>query len=163
MTCRLCTGCNGCSTYYFVYNDSTISYITASPLGVKQQDSCDVTRLLLMPDGNEHNLKVKNPNSAAGSSATAISASASGSSKKEIVNPKVIIHQRFDDKAHYCVEEVQESPSNGCPGLAIPQKGPCLYRCSLELPEFTVMSDVCKRKKDLMQSAAEKALEQWKL
>ncbi|KAI3741438.1 hypothetical protein L1987_59111 [Smallanthus sonchifolius] len=82
------------------------------------------------------------------------------SSKKEIVNPKAIIHQRFGDKARYNVEEVQDSPSNGCPGLAIPQKGPCSYRCSLQLPEFTVVSDVFKRKKDAMQSAAEKALEQ---
>ncbi|KAM0072110.1 hypothetical protein Hdeb2414_s0001g00032751 [Helianthus debilis subsp. tardiflorus] len=82
-----------------------------------------------------------------------------GSSKKEIVNPKAIIHQRFGDKARYNIEEVQDNSSNGCPGLAIPQKGPCLYRCNLEHPEFSIVSDVFKRKKDAMQSAAEKALE----
>ncbi|KAM0072117.1 putative la-type HTH domain, methyltransferase type 12, HEN1, double-stranded RNA binding domain 2 [Helianthus debilis subsp. tardiflorus] len=82
-----------------------------------------------------------------------------GSSKKEIVNPKAIIHQRFGDKARYNIEEVQDNSSNGCPGLVIPQKGPCLYRCNLELPEFSIVSDVFKRKKDAMQSAAEKALE----
>ncbi|KAJ0928132.1 hypothetical protein HanRHA438_Chr04g0190651 [Helianthus annuus] len=82
-----------------------------------------------------------------------------GSSKKEIVNPKAIIHQRFGDKARYNIEEVQDNSSNGCPGLAIPQKGPCLYRCNLELPEFSIVSDVFKRKKDAMQFAAEKALE----
>lgn len=83
-----------------------------------------------------------------------------GSSKKATLNPKAIIHQRFGDKARYIVEEVQDSSSNGCPGLVIPQKGPCLYRCNLQLPEFSVVSDVFKRKKDAMQSAAEKALEQ---
>lgn len=81
------------------------------------------------------------------------------SSKKENVNPKAVIHQRFGDKARYNIEEVQDNSSNGLPGLAIPQKGPCLYRCNLELPEFSVVSDVCKKKKDAMQSAAEKALE----
>lgn len=81
------------------------------------------------------------------------------SSKKEVVNPKAIIHQRFGDKARYNIEEIQEFSSNGCPGLAIPQKGPCLYRCCLQLPEFNVVSDIFKRKKDAMQSAAEKALE----
>ncbi|KAD3069013.1 hypothetical protein R6Q59_016995 [Mikania micrantha] len=82
-----------------------------------------------------------------------------GSSKKEVLNPKAIIHQRFGDKALYNIEEVQDSSSNDCPGLAIPRKGPCLYRCSLQLPEFSVESDIFKRKKDAMQSAAEKALE----
>ncbi|KAI3681206.1 hypothetical protein L6452_35991 [Arctium lappa] len=79
--------------------------------------------------------------------------------KKLAVNPKTIIHQRFGDKAHYNIEEIQESVSNGCPGLAISQKGPCLYRCRLQLPEFFVMSEIFKRKKDAMQSAAEKAVE----
>ena len=82
-----------------------------------------------------------------------------GSSKKEVVNPKAIIHKRFGDKARYNVEEIQEFSSNGTPGLALPQKGPCLYRCTLELPEFSVMSDIRKRKKDAMQSAAEKSIE----
>ncbi|XP_071698124.1 small RNA 2'-O-methyltransferase [Rutidosis leptorrhynchoides] len=82
-----------------------------------------------------------------------------GTIKKEVVNPKAIIHKRFGNKAIYNIEEIQEFASNGCPGLALPQKGPCLYRCSLELPEFTVVSDIFKRKKDATQSAAEKALE----
>lgn len=82
------------------------------------------------------------------------------SSKKEVVNPKSIIHNRFGNKACYNIEEIQEGSSNGLPGLAIPQKGPCLYRCSLQLPDFTVVSDIFKRKKDAMQSAAEKAVEQ---
>ncbi|KAJ9565629.1 hypothetical protein OSB04_001595 [Centaurea solstitialis] len=80
-------------------------------------------------------------------------------SKKAVVNPKTIIHQRFGDKAHYNIEEIQESGSNGCPGLVVSQKGPCLYRCCLQLPEFSVVSDIFKRKKDAMQSAAEKAVE----
>ncbi|CAL5372814.1 unnamed protein product [Camellia sinensis] len=56
------------------------------------------------------------------------------------------------------VEEVQESTQNECPGLAIPQKGPCLYRCCLQLPEFSLVSETFKRKKDAEQSAAEMAL-----
>lgn len=81
--------------------------------------------------------------------------------KKEVVNvnPKAIIHQRFGDKAHYNIEEIQEFSSNGCPGLVITQKGPCLYRCCLQLPDLSVVSEVFKRKKDAMQNAAEKALE----
>ncbi|KAG8365669.1 hypothetical protein BUALT_Bualt18G0130400 [Buddleja alternifolia] len=79
--------------------------------------------------------------------------------KKSSMTPKAIIHQRFGDKACYKVEEVQDSDQNGCPGLAIPQKGPCLFRCTLQLPETIVVSDTCRRKKDAEQSAAEKAIE----
>ncbi|KAK2981402.1 hypothetical protein RJ640_017990 [Escallonia rubra] len=79
--------------------------------------------------------------------------------KKTSLTPKAIIHQRFGIKACYKVEEVQDSDPIGCPGLAIPQKGPCLYRCSLQLPEISVLSDTFKRKKDAEQSAAEKAIE----
>ncbi|KAL7102584.1 hypothetical protein ACP275_08G128900 [Erythranthe tilingii] len=80
--------------------------------------------------------------------------------KKPSLTPKAIIHQKFGDKACYKVEEVQDdSNQNGCPGLAILQKGPSLYRCTLELPETTVVSDTCRRKKDAEQSAAEKAIE----
>ncbi|KAJ6301357.1 hypothetical protein OIU77_015630 [Salix suchowensis] len=79
--------------------------------------------------------------------------------KKTVVTPKAIIHQKFGNKACYKVEEVKEdSAQNGCPGLAIPQKGPSLFRCRLELPEFTVVSDICKKKKDAEQSAADLAL-----
>ncbi|KAL3631590.1 hypothetical protein CASFOL_024574 [Castilleja foliolosa] len=79
--------------------------------------------------------------------------------KKSTMTPKAIIHQRFGDKASYKVDEVQDSPQNVCPGLAIRQKGPCLYRCTLHLPDTIIISDTCKRKKDAEQSAAEKAIE----
>ncbi|KAK6797161.1 hypothetical protein RDI58_004863 [Solanum bulbocastanum] len=80
--------------------------------------------------------------------------------KKLPFTPKAIIHQRFGSKACYTVEEVQEVVQNGCPGLVIPQRGPCLYRCSLQLPEFSVVSEAFRRKKDAEQSAAEKAIQQ---
>ncbi|XP_016443271.2 small RNA 2'-O-methyltransferase-like isoform X1 [Nicotiana tabacum] len=79
--------------------------------------------------------------------------------KKSPFTPKAIIHQRFAAKACYKVEEVQEVAQNGCPGLVIPQKGPCLYRCTLQLPDFSVVSETFKRKKDAEQSAAEKAIQ----
>lgn len=79
--------------------------------------------------------------------------------KKPILTPKAIIFQKFGSNACYKVEEVQEATQNECPGLAIPQKSPCLFRCSLQLPELTVVSEAFKRKKDAEQSAAEKALE----
>ncbi|CAN4081978.1 unnamed protein product [Withania somnifera] len=79
--------------------------------------------------------------------------------KKSPFTPKAIIYQRFGTKACYKVEEVQEVVQNGCPGLVIPQKGPCLYRCTLELPEFSVVSEAFRRKKDAEQSAAEKAIQ----
>ncbi|KAM7505770.1 hypothetical protein LguiB_004674 [Lonicera macranthoides] len=79
--------------------------------------------------------------------------------KKTTLTPKAIIHQRFGSNACYKVEEVEESNPNGCPGLAIQRKGPCLYRCFLQLPEFSVVSETCKRKKEAEQSAAEKAIE----
>ncbi|XP_019086697.1 PREDICTED: small RNA 2'-O-methyltransferase [Camelina sativa] len=78
---------------------------------------------------------------------------------KRTPTPKSIIHQKFGAKASYRVEEVYDSSQSGCPGLAIPQKGPCLYRCHLELPDFSVVSNVFKKKKDSEQSAAELALE----
>ncbi|TQD68954.1 hypothetical protein C1H46_045513 [Malus baccata] len=73
--------------------------------------------------------------------------------------PKAIIHKKFGSTACYKVEEVHEPPQNGCPQLAIMQKGPCLYRCTLQLPEVTVISGTFKKKKDAEQSAAELALE----
>ncbi|PHT55601.1 hypothetical protein CQW23_04087 [Capsicum baccatum] len=79
--------------------------------------------------------------------------------KKSPFTPKAVIYQRFGTKACYKVEEVQEVVKNGCPGLVIPQKGPSLYRCSLELPEFSVVSEAFRRKKDAEQSAAEKAIQ----
>ncbi|XWS11515.1 hypothetical protein CRYUN_Cryun37aG0004700 [Craigia yunnanensis] len=79
--------------------------------------------------------------------------------RKPTLTPKAIIHQKFGNKASYNVEKVEEPTQNGCPGLAILQKGPCLYRCSLELPDFSVVSGSFKKKKDAEQSAAQMALE----
>lgn len=81
--------------------------------------------------------------------------------KMSSLTPKAIIHQKYGDKACYKVEEVPVSPENGCPGLAIRQKAPpCHYRCTLTLPETTIVSDTCNRKKEAEQSAAEKAMKQ---
>ncbi|GER26061.1 small RNA 2'-O-methyltransferase [Striga asiatica] len=79
--------------------------------------------------------------------------------KKAPLTPKAIINRKFGDKACYKIEEVQDSSGNVCPGLAISRKGPCLYRCTLHLPDATIVSDTFKRKKDAEQSAAEKAIE----
>ncbi|GAB4840701.1 hypothetical protein Ancab_021468 [Ancistrocladus abbreviatus] len=79
--------------------------------------------------------------------------------KKATLTPKAIIYQKFGDKASYTIEEVHESSQNGCLGLAIPQKGPCLFRCYLQLPEFSVVTATFKRKKEAEQSAAEMALQ----
>ncbi|KAM3748851.1 hypothetical protein ACB098_05G139000 [Castanea mollissima] len=79
--------------------------------------------------------------------------------KKTNLTPKAIISQKYGNKACYKVEEVQESSEKGCPGLAIPQKGPCRYRCILQLPEITIESGIFKRKKDAEKSAAEMAIE----
>nr|GLL49072.1 small RNA 2'-O-methyltransferase [Ipomoea trifida] len=79
--------------------------------------------------------------------------------KKPTPTPKSIIHQKFGSTAVYRVEEIQDYTQNGCPGLCISQKGPCLYRCTLTLPECSIVSDICKRKKEAEQSAAEKAIE----
>ncbi|KAM5587448.1 small RNA 2'-O-methyltransferase-like [Rosa sericea] len=83
--------------------------------------------------------------------------------RKTSCTPKAIIHQNFGPNACYKVEEVHESAENGCPGLAIVQKGPCLYRCTLQLPEITVVSGIFKKKKDAEQSAAELALEKLRI
>ncbi|KAL3512918.1 hypothetical protein ACH5RR_025635, partial [Cinchona calisaya] len=85
--------------------------------------------------------------------------SAAAAAKKSSLTPKAIISQKFGKKAFYKVEEVEESSQNECPGLAIQQKGPCLYRCSLQLPELSVVSETFRRKKDAEQAAAEKAIE----
>ncbi|XP_057544786.1 small RNA 2'-O-methyltransferase [Amaranthus tricolor] len=83
------------------------------------------------------------------------SPSSSATMKKPTLTPKAVIYQKFGDKARYKIEEVQEeSPQNGCPGLAIPQKGPSLFRCYLKLPELSTVSQPCKKKKEAEQSAA---------
>ncbi|XP_028759336.1 small RNA 2'-O-methyltransferase [Neltuma alba] len=78
--------------------------------------------------------------------------------KKTTLTPKAIIHQKFGSKACFTVEEVKEPIHTECPGL-IQQKGPCLYRCLLQLPELSVVSGTFRKKKDAEQSAAEMALE----
>lgn len=78
--------------------------------------------------------------------------------RKSTITPKAVIHTKFGSQASYVVEEVIESAQNGCPGLSIQQKGPCLYRCRLELPEFSVVSGTFRKKKDAEQDAAQKAL-----
>ncbi|XP_027089661.1 small RNA 2'-O-methyltransferase-like isoform X1 [Coffea arabica] len=85
--------------------------------------------------------------------------SAAVAAKKSSLTPKAIISQKFGSKASYKVDEVEESFPNECPGLAIRQKGRCLYRCHLQLPELSVVSGTFARKKDAEQAAAEKAIE----
>ena len=79
--------------------------------------------------------------------------------KKKTATPKAIIHQQFGSEACYKVEEIKESSQTECRGLIIPEKGPCLYRCHLQLGELSVVSGTFKKKKDAEQSAAELALE----
>ena len=81
--------------------------------------------------------------------------------KKPTITAKAIIHQKFGSEACYKVEEVRESNQTECPGLNISQKGPCLFRCRLQLPELpdSVVSGTFKKKKEAEQSAAEMALE----
>ena len=78
--------------------------------------------------------------------------------RKSTLTPKAIINQKFGNEACYKIEEVQESNQNECPGLAVTQKGPCLYRCSLQLPEICVVSGTFRKKKEAEQSASELAL-----
>ncbi|XP_042520731.1 small RNA 2'-O-methyltransferase isoform X2 [Macadamia integrifolia] len=73
--------------------------------------------------------------------------------------PKSIIHQKYGTNAFYKIEEVREPVQNSCPGLAIPQQGPCLFRCNLQLPELSVTSETFKKKRDAEQNAAQMALE----
>nr|CAD1832064.1 unnamed protein product [Ananas comosus var. bracteatus] len=79
--------------------------------------------------------------------------------KKPTFTPKALIHQKYASKASYRIEEVQETLENGCPGLAIGQQSRILYRCFLDLPELSVVSDTFTRKKDAEQSAAQIAVE----
>ncbi|XP_020518606.1 small RNA 2'-O-methyltransferase [Amborella trichopoda] len=73
--------------------------------------------------------------------------------------PKSILNLKYGSQVQYKTEEVVESCGNGCPGLVMPQQSKCGFRCCLELPEFTVTSDVFTRKKDAEQAAAKLALE----
>ncbi|KAF3530439.1 hypothetical protein DY000_02037596 [Brassica cretica] len=71
-----------------------------------------------------------------------------GGEKKQSLSPKEIIHHKFGVKASYRIEQVHVSSRSNC-----------LYRCHLQLPDFSVVSNVFKRKKDAELSAAELALE----
>lgn len=82
-----------------------------------------------------------------------------GALKKPTLTPKAVIHQKYGNRACYTIEEVHEPPQNGCPGLAVTQKRACLFRCNLELPDFSVASGTFRRKRDAEQSAAELAIE----
>lgn len=69
--------------------------------------------------------------------------------EKHSLTSKEIIHHKFGVKASYRIEEVHVSSKSDCG----------LYRCHLQLPDFSVVSNVFKKKKDSEQSAAELALE----
>ena len=68
--------------------------------------------------------------------------------EEKTLTPKEIIHQKFGVKASYMIEEVRVS-----------SQSTCLYRCHLQLPDFSVVSNVFKSKQDSEQSAAELGLE----
>lgn len=87
------------------------------------------------------------------------SGAAAPEGNKAMITPKAVIYQKYGSRASYEVEEVPEVVQNGCPGLCIPQKGPCLYRCRLNLPELSILSGTFKKKKDAEQDAAEMALQ----
>lgn len=79
--------------------------------------------------------------------------------KKPSITPKALIHQKFGSNACYKVEEVPQPVNSGVPGLVNSQKYINLYRCCLTLPELTVTSDACTKKKDAEQAAAKMAVE----
>ncbi|KNA23782.1 hypothetical protein SOVF_021960 isoform B [Spinacia oleracea] len=80
--------------------------------------------------------------------------------KQPTLTPKAIIYQKYANKASYKIEEILgQSSQNGCPGLAVSQKGPSLFRCHLELPDFSIVSQPCKKKKEAEQLAALMALQ----
>lgn len=87
------------------------------------------------------------------------SGDAAPEARKTTITPKAVIYQKYGSRASYEVEEVQESAQNGCPGLYIPQKGPSLFRCRLNLPELSIVSETFKKKKDAEQAAAEMAIQ----
>ena len=72
--------------------------------------------------------------------------------EKQALTPKKTIHQRFDVKASYMIEQVHVSSQNTC-----------LYWCHLQLPDFSVVSNVFKKKPDSEQSTAELAFEKVRL
>ncbi|KAI0495708.1 hypothetical protein KFK09_022011 [Dendrobium nobile] len=73
--------------------------------------------------------------------------------------PKALIHQKFGNQASYRIEEVRQPLENNCPGLALAQQTRSLYRCYLDLPELSVISDAVPKKKDAEHAAAKIAIE----
>ncbi|KAJ0239382.1 Small RNA 2'-O-methyltransferase Hen1 [Hirschfeldia incana] len=68
--------------------------------------------------------------------------------EKQALSPKEIIHHKFGVKASYRIEEVH-----------VYSQSTCFYRCHLQLPDFSLVSNVFKSKQDSEQSAAELALD----
>uniref|UniRef100_M4FBB9 Uncharacterized protein n=3 Tax=Brassica TaxID=3705 RepID=M4FBB9_BRACM len=64
--------------------------------------------------------------------------------EKLSLTPKKTIHQKFGVKASYMIDQIHVSSQNTCL---------CWYR--LQLPEFSVVSNVFKKKQDSEQSTAE--------
>ncbi|KAK4796414.1 hypothetical protein SAY86_028740 [Trapa natans] len=89
--------------------------------------------------------------------------------RKNTGTPKAIINSKFGSNASYVVEEVVQHVQDVCtevsvpglsvPGLSIPKKVHIMYRCRLELPEFSVVSGTFRKKKDAEQDAAQQAVD----
>ncbi|KAJ0239383.1 Double-stranded RNA-binding domain [Hirschfeldia incana] len=71
-----------------------------------------------------------------------------GQENNQALSPKDIIHETFGVEASYRIEQVR-----------VPYQNAGLYRCHLQLPQFSVISNVFNKKNDAEQSAAELALE----
>ncbi|CAH2078414.1 unnamed protein product [Thlaspi arvense] len=72
--------------------------------------------------------------------------------EKKRLTSKAIIHQKFGVEAIYRIEEFDDHYSLNLP---------CLYRCHLQTPDFSVVSNFFKNKEDAEESAAELALEEF--
>lgn len=75
------------------------------------------------------------------------------------LTPKTVIKNKYGAKAIFTIEPVQDEPPADAPKLLVPQHRPIKFRCCLELPEFSVTSDVFSKKKDAEQAAAKMALD----
>jgi hypothetical protein len=73
--------------------------------------------------------------------------------------PKTIIKNKYGAKAQFIIEPVQDEPPADAPKLLVPQPRQTKFRCCLELPEFSVTSDVFTKKKDAEQAAAKMGLD----
>ncbi|XP_078437263.1 small RNA 2'-O-methyltransferase-like [Wolffia australiana] len=81
--------------------------------------------------------------------------------RKPPLSAKVILNQRYGGNACYRIEEVPETVEDDCPGLVIlnQKRARVLYRCHLQLPEFSLVSENFAKKKDAEQSVAQMALD----